>query len=90
MKEKSPMTFERACALYVYRYTMEYVPVWARSRALNGLFYAPQYRTDLEWYARTLFPPHNPMGPREQSCYSSNQTWPMGHWLNRRYEKGRP
>lgn len=75
---------------------MEHIPQWAHTphKHTGGefdgqtLFYAPQYRTDREWYAATLFPGDAgyPYGARDTTCYSSGQTWPLGKWLARRYE----
>lgn len=83
------MTFEEAKRLYVYRYTMEHVPDWTKSPVLlntdgdqSGIrYYAPQYRTDKEWYDNTLFPPDNPCHSKD--CHSSNRTWPLGKWLDK-------
>ena len=85
------MTIDQAKAAYVHRYTMEYVPEWAKQQAPNGRYYAPQYRTDAEWFANTLFPPNNPVArsKRDTSCFSTNQSWPLGHWLDAPFQKGR-
>jgi hypothetical protein len=83
-----PISFERACAKYPHRYTMEHVPDWARHRAPGGQFYAPQYRSDREWYDLTKFPGELPkaffFGGH---CYSTGQTWPRGHWLDRPFQR---
>lgn len=78
------MTFIDAKILYPNRYTMEHVPDWA-FRPHQGKFYAPQYRTDREWYENTLFPGevgHHGFG---KDCYSSKGSWPLGLWLDRPY-----
>lgn len=76
------MTFEKACRLYIYRYTMEHKPFWAMTPAPNGRMYAPQYRSDREWYENTLFGKEaEEFGVKRGSCYSRNPTWPLGHWL---------
>lgn len=79
-------TLAQACARYVHRYTMQHVPAWAREPH-NGRYYAPQYRSDAEWYASTIFPgePGYPYGKRNRHCYTSGQTWPLGQWLNAPY-----
>lgn len=79
------MTFEEACARYVHRYTMEHVPAWARQPVGDGRWYAPQYSTDRDWYNSTLFPPDNPYD--KKACHSTNQTWPLGDWLDKPYTK---
>lgn len=81
------MTFDEAKSRYVHRYTMEHVPEWAKSAAPNGKFYAPQFRTDREWFDATLFPPDNPLGPRVKDCYTTGQTFPLGQWLDAPYSR---
>lgn len=83
-KSKS-ISFEDAKRKYVNRFTMEHVPVWASFVTnADNKFHAPQYRTDLEWYENTEFPPHKDF-PRNQSCRSNNQSWPLGKWLDKPY-----
>ena len=77
------LPIEKARQMYVHRYTVEHIPAWASSPAPNGKFYAPQYRSDAEWYENTLFPPHNPLSRTD--CQSNGQTWPMGQWLDKPY-----
>ncbi len=50
-------------------------------------FYAPQYRSDREWYDNTVFPgePGHPFDPHH--CYSSGQTWPLGQRLDQPFSK---
>lgn len=80
------MTFEEAKAHYPHRFTMEHVPDWAKRPSGNNRFYAPQYRTDREWFENSIFPPENPLHRRD--CWSRNQTWPLGKWLEKPYVKG--
>jgi hypothetical protein len=73
---------------YINRYTMEHVPSWALrhphdSGGTEQRYYAPQFRTDDEWFENTLFPPNNPCGTRITDCYTTGQTWPLGQWLNK-------
>jgi hypothetical protein len=88
MRNRTPValrpkiTFEEACRTYVYRYTMDYIPQWAHEAAPNGKFYAPQYRSDREWYESTEFP----RDKRVHHCHSGQQTWPLGQWLNEPYK----
>lgn len=72
-------TLEVAKAQYKNRFTMEHMPTWAKHQANNGKFYAPQFRTDADWYANTVFPPQNGC---KNFCTTSNQTWPLGQWLD--------
>lgn len=78
-----PISFERAKAQYLHRYTLEHVPEWARKiNPGNGKYYAPQYRTDAEWYELTTFPGENGHPRNEDHCLSNGQTWPCGQWLD--------
>jgi hypothetical protein len=84
---KLSISFEEAKQLYVHRYTMEHVPNWAKGNPCpNGKYYAPQYRSDKEWYDNTLFPGEGHISKRSEHCESSNQSWPLGQWLNYPYE----
>ena len=75
------MTLDEAKRTYVHRYTMEHIPEWAKKLCKGtGKYYAPQYWTDFEWYYNTIFPPNSPIS--DTDCYSSNQSWPLGHWLD--------
>lgn len=78
-------SFADACRMYVHRHTMEHVPEWAREQRPDGTYYAPQYRTDREWYDRTKFPGEPEHIGDRKHCYSSDQTWPFGTSLNQPY-----
>lgn len=84
------MSFEEAKRRYIQRYTMEHVPRWALKCLEPGKFYAPQYRTDREWYDNTIFPGEEgyPFSKRETSCYTNGQSWPLGLWLTKPLNKG--
>ena len=73
-------TFEEAKRAYVHRYSMDHKPQWAMKPAPNGKHYAPQYSSDEEWYANTLFHGETELADKHY-CYSANPTWPKGHWL---------
>ena len=85
-----PISFEQAKAQFVHRFTMEHVPAWTQKPVAftaspdspdNGpRYYAPQFRTDKEWYDSTAFPGEGEMASRTH-CYTSGQTWPLGQWL---------
>lgn len=86
------MNFEIAKKQFIHRFTMEHVPRWSQQCNLgNGKFYAPGYRTDLEWFENTEF--YDPSVPDSEqlaskgSCYSSGPSWPLGHWLDEPYTK---
>lgn len=70
------MSFHEACNRYPHRFTLEHVPNWARKPNPDGMYYAPQYVSDSEWYDNTVFPPQNPF--HRSACYSTGQTWPLG------------
>lgn len=82
---KTRPTMQQAQALYVHRYTMEHMPAWAMKPAPNGKHYAPQFVSDAEWYANTCFTPDESVLVADGSCYTSNQTWPLGEWLEAPY-----
>lgn len=82
------LSFEQATARYVHRYTCEYVPAWALRAAPNGKFYAPQYRSDREWYNNTKFHGEHPCVGRKH-CFTTGQTWPHGHWLDSPFQSSR-
>lgn len=81
------ISFEDACRKYRNRYTMEHVPAWAKRSANNGKYYAPQYASDREWYEFTVFPGEGDISSRSKYCESTNQTWPLGQWLDKPYTK---
>lgn len=66
---------------------MQHVPRWARIAAPNGNFYAPQYATDTEWYANTLFNRESDLADAT-TCYSHSQSWPLGQWLDEPFNGG--
>lgn len=78
------LSFKDACAQYVHRFTMEHVPTWARQQREDGSYYAPQFRTDREWYENTVFPPQNGL---RKYCTTSGETWPLGKSLNKPFVK---
>jgi hypothetical protein len=81
-------TFEQAKSLYPHRFTMEHVPTWAKRPLPSGRYYAPQFRTDAEWYANTTFPGESGHTGGLRYCTTKGATWPLGEWLNRAYERG--
>jgi hypothetical protein len=83
------ISFVQAKARYVHRFTMDHRPQWAIERARNGKFYAPQFRSDREWYDNTLFPGEAHVHPRERHCFTTGQTWPLGVWLDQPFARTR-
>lgn len=83
LEKARKVSFEQAKAQYVHRYTMEHVPAWARQTAPNGRFYAPQFNSDREWYENTRFPGEAGCLAFGEGCYTTNQSFPMGEWLDR-------
>lgn len=70
-------TLARAQSQYPHRYTCEHVPQWAREQRADGTYYAPQYKTDQEWYDNTIFPGEDGCTALK-FCESSNPSWPLG------------
>lgn len=86
------ISFEEAKRRYPHRFTMEHVPVWARERpcdrgGLISKYYAPQHRTDREWYDNTLFPGEGFVGKREKHCFVIRHSFPLGMWLDQPYRR---
>lgn len=86
LARETKLSFDKARAQYVHRFTMEHVPAWAGKQRDDGSYYAPQYRSDREWYNNTTFPPHS--GDRNH-CLTENQTWPLGKALDAPFKGGR-
>jgi hypothetical protein len=60
---------------------MEHVPSWARLRPCDQggtgtQHYAPQFRTDREWYDK--FSGEGHVGKREKHCHTSGHSFPLG------------
>lgn len=79
------ITLANARAKYVNRFTMEHTPQWARELRTDGMYYAPHYRSDTEWYANTSFPGENGVSIQAKHCESNGQTWPLGQSLAEPY-----
>ena len=75
------ITLNEARNKYPHRYTLEHVPAWARKAREDGTYYAPQYRSDAEWYENTTFPGEGHIPKRSRHCESTGCTWPMGQAL---------
>lgn len=85
---KTKLSFERATSRFVHRYTMEHVPHWAHNPSPRGKYYAPQYRTDQEWYENSSFPGDSDwIDIGQDHCHSANQSWPLGQWLDAPYKR---
>jgi hypothetical protein len=83
-----PITLQCARNMYPHRFTMEHVPEWAHKPCEgNGKYYAPQFRTDAEWYANTVFPGEGSKPRTDDHCNTSGQTWPLGQWLDAPYKR---
>lgn len=82
------LTFAEAKAQYIHRFTMEHVPAWARERVNDtGYYYAPQFRSDREWYDHTRFYGEAGHFGTRNTCYTSGQTWPLGQWLDKPFSR---
>lgn len=73
-------TFEEAKRDYIHRFTMEHVPDWAKEQRPDGKYYAPQYKTDYEWYCNTHF--------FRNECACTNLSWPLGTELDKPFNAG--
>ncbi len=89
MTQKRKISLKTAQSRYPHRYTMDHVPNWAKRPCDgNGKYYAPQYVSDQEWYDNTIFPGEkgHPLGKdHDDCCHTTNQTWPLGQWLDKQY-----
>lgn len=74
--EEWPPSFEYMKRFYPSRFTMEHVPSWAHQPTSEGKYYAPQYRTDREWFDNVRW---SEIG--EATWH--NQSWPLGEWLDK-------
>lgn len=83
-----PLTLAQACAQYPHRFTMDHVPAWARDQREDGTFYAPQFRSDAEWYELAKFPGEGGLSRRSRYCTSGAPTWPLGKSLPAVYSVG--
>ena len=86
------VTLAQARAWFPYRFTMEHVPEHAAhpvrlAKSAEPVYYAPQYRTDQEWYDNTAFPGEETMPKRGRWCNSRNSSFPLGRWLPAPYKK---
>ena len=81
---------------FVHRYTGNHVPEWTRKAAPNGNFYAPQYKDDKEWLAKTSFPVEAKRGVmqiasgKDVYCQSNTPSFPWGEWLDAPFKPGTP
>lgn len=76
-------TFSEACEHYVHRFTCDHVPAWASNQRADGTFYAPQFRSDKEWYENTKFKGDAGYIGVSNDCDSRNASWPLGKSLNK-------
>lgn len=75
------LSLDQAQNRYPHRYTMQHKPSWACLPRPDGAFYAPQFRSDQEWYDNTTFPGESGMHSNAKWCRTSGQTWPLGKTL---------
>lgn len=92
---KRAITFEQAKARFTNRFTMEHVPPWAKEApdatppisSKRPGYYAPQFRTDREWYDNTRFKGEPGHLGTARECTTSGQTWPLGQWLDEPFKR---
>lgn len=85
------ISFQEAKAKYPYRYTAEHVPAWAlkpefHENSKTFSYYAPQFKTDREWYENTIFPGEQGHDGVGDACITRNQKWPFGIWLDKPFK----
>lgn len=72
---------QREClARFIYRYTDNHTPDWARNVLLNGKPYLSQFASDSDWLENTFFwiTKSGELSLKHRYC-ESYPTWPHGH-----------
>lgn len=65
-------------ARFVHRYTLDHKPRWAFNPRPDGSPYMPQFASDADWLAHTLFQTNSRgQALANVDCYST-PTWPRG------------
>lgn len=87
-------TLAQAQARYPHRFTMDHVPDWARRRPCDHggpsqRYYAPQFRSDAEWYENTVFHEEVAQAGLTFRDAISKPTWPLGQWLDHPFDKAK-
>lgn len=77
-----PVSFDQAVLKSPHRFTLEHIPAWADLQREDGMYYAPQYSSDREWYERTLFGTERLTDPRTRYMTDFSATWPLGQSLS--------
>lgn len=80
LSEKRPISFDDACQKYINRYTFDNIPKWSQSVNKEGLYEAPHFSNDIEWYQNTFFPGEQNVSLDSASCISE-PTFPLGEYL---------
>lgn len=75
-----PISFENACEKYINRYTFDNVPEWSKQVNKEGLYEAPHFSNDREWYQNTFFPGEQNVAIDSNSCISE-PVFPLGEYL---------
>ncbi len=72
-----PYMQEQVKRAFVYRFTGQHVPAWARQPMPNGQAYPLQFADDSDWLANTYFwiTKKGELCKRHNYC-ESHQTWP--------------
>jgi hypothetical protein len=75
--ELSPEQQRAALARFIYRFTGEHCPEWARKPMPNGTAYPVHFATDAEWLANSSFDvtASGRLSKRHGFC-ESRPTWP--------------
>ena len=83
-------SFKQAKRLYTDRFTMEHAPDWAAAPIGENYYYAPQYRTDREWFDNSVFPGEYGFPSGTTHYQSFNPSWPLGKRLEEPYRVNAP
>jgi len=85
-----PFSFEKAKLFFPNRFTLEHVPAWSQvpwpDGRHAGMYPAPQFMSDQDWYKCTWFPGEGLLPFTAHHCLSYDHSYPLGkHWLEEPY-----
>ena len=81
--ELTPSDQREAKRRYVYRFTGEHKPAWAKEEWKDGKPYPLQFADDSDWLANTRFPVTKFHRLAAKGSCESNPTWPNNPELRR-------
>lgn len=82
--ELRPEVQQHALRRFLYRYTREHIPQWAKKEWKDGKPYPLEFDSDADWLAHTRFAVcrNGQLDERTAHC-ESNPTWPDNPELRR-------